>query len=135
MSTNHSSLSISLSLSGHKLDRVGSGGVSSAPKALHVPARPPSSSGKHKSGSLENSGGSGSEGDNRAAEEEGKGGRSHTHRGDQEAPPKRYVCVYAHVHVLLVLCVCVCVCVCVCAHEIMVALGDLWYLCIGFNLL
>ena len=77
---------------GHKLDRVGSGG---APKSLHVPARPPSSSGKHKSGSLENSGGSSSDGDGRvAAEEEGKGGRGHTHRGDQEAPPKRYnVCV------------------------------------------
>ena len=78
------------------MDRVGSGGGgSSAPKALHGPARPPSSSGKHKSqpGSLENSGGSGSEGDNRVAEEEGKGGRGHAHRGDQEAPPKRCVCV------------------------------------------
>ena len=100
------------------MDRVGSGGgVSGVPKA-----RPPSSLGKHKSGSLENSGGSGSDGDSRAAEEEGKGGRSHAHRGDLEAPLKRYDSE------------CECVCVCVCVKRGWFG-KSLVFVCIGFNFL
>ena len=71
------------------MDRVGSGGGSSGAKVVHGPPRPPSSSGKHRSHSVENSGGSGSDGDTRT-EVEAKG-RTHSHRGDQEHV-KRCVC-------------------------------------------
>ena len=76
---------LSVSLSAHKVDRVGSGG-----KVLHGSVRPSSSSGRKRARSAENGEESGSDGDTHA-EDEGKG-RGHSYRGEQE-PPKRYVCL------------------------------------------